>query len=80
MNFFCPLRTHTGTALFTGRGCCGHREYMPGVDPDPYRALGYCFVEVVIRLPPFMGMNDVAAIVSIHGGLAFNPSGWSYCS
>lgn len=46
---------------------------MPGVDPDRIALAGYCFGGTGVLMYALLGMNDVAAVVSIHGGLAFNP-------
>jgi dienelactone hydrolase len=63
------------TALFTGRiqAAVDAVKTMPGVDPDRIALAGYCFGGSGVLMYALLGMNDVAAIVSIHGGLAFNP-------
>jgi dienelactone hydrolase len=65
----------TDAALFTGRiqAAVDIVKTMPGVDPDRIALAGYCFGGTGVIQYVLLGLNDVAAIVSIHGGLAFNP-------
>jgi dienelactone hydrolase len=64
------------TALFTGRiqAAVDAVKAIPGVDPDRIALAGYCFGGSGVLMYALLGLNEsVAAIVSIHGGLAFNP-------
>jgi dienelactone hydrolase len=63
------------TALFSGRiqAAVDAVKTMPGVDTERIALAGYCFGGSGVLIYALLGLNDVAAIVSIHGGLAFNP-------
>jgi dienelactone hydrolase len=62
------------TALFSGRiqAAVDAVKAMPGVDSDRIALAGYCFGGTGVLMYAFLGMEGVAAIVSIHGGLAYN--------
>ena len=46
---------------------------MEGIDPDKISIVGYCFGGTGVLMYALEGLNDVAAIVSIHGGLSQVP-------
>jgi dienelactone hydrolase len=62
-------------ALFAGRiqAAVDFVKTLPGVDPTRIALAGYCFGGTGVLTYALLGLNDVAAIVSLHGGLASIP-------
>lgn len=58
-------------ALFAGRiqAAIDLVRDMPNVDPEKVAVVGYCFGGTGVLQYAMLGVNDVAAIVSVHGGL-----------
>jgi dienelactone hydrolase len=66
---------HNDNALFAGRiqAAVDFVKTLPGVDPTRIALAGYSFGGTGVLTYALLGLNDVAAIVSLHGSLVSIP-------